>query len=182
MIEVKVQRPRCDGCENISYYSEQLPKTLYGTTLSFGQRYCTFGKKVHKFHGNDPKAIVPDWCPKRKLPVELRIYSFNDIKSRFTYEMFASDERHFITPLAYRYAVRYSGFSRLDAYEFLKRHKTASISKLYGLTLYDGEILEIDDGLMPYFFLRYNAMLFSVPFDRVRAQENVWEKLENEHN
>ena len=42
--------------------------------MHMGERFCTGGKRARKFKRSDPKIYVPDWCPTRKKPCELRVY------------------------------------------------------------------------------------------------------------
>ena len=36
------------------------------------------GKRAREMKKQDPKVYPPSWCPKRKDPIELRLYAYKD--------------------------------------------------------------------------------------------------------
>lgn len=176
---IKVKKPQCIGCEHNIYYTGQQETLSCDTTFQFGCRYCCCGKKPRQFRSADPKTLVPIWCPKRNNPPELYIYGFKDYNCKLTYYLMSRDKCANFAPLAYRYAVRYRGHSHIDAYDFWRQHITKTVFDIYGFNLYAGEILEIDDGLMPTFFYQGKVALTPILFDRAIARQNQLEEQPN---
>ena len=71
-----LRKETCYECEKHLRYMESSPAKQMGVTMHMGERFCTGDKRARKFKRNDPKIYVPSWCPKRKLPSELRVYCF----------------------------------------------------------------------------------------------------------
>lgn len=79
----------------------------------------------------------------------------------------------------YQYAMRYEGVSKLTARELESLESSGTLEQLLGTPVTAEEIIEIDDGLTPYFFYVQNAYtVWCIPFDGEKARQN---KLEDAH-
>lgn len=75
---MQLRKETCIGCECELQYTKSIPTKQMGVMMHMGERFCTGGKRARKFKRSDPKIYVPDWCPKRKKPCELRVYCFKN--------------------------------------------------------------------------------------------------------
>lgn len=75
-----LRKVTCSECKSHLHYMENMSVKKNGVTMHFGDRFCMGGKKPRKFGRGDPKIYVPTWCPKRKVPSELRIYGFKSVE------------------------------------------------------------------------------------------------------
>lgn len=103
-----LRKETCYECEKHFRYMESSPAKQMGVTMHMGERFCTGGKRARKFKRNDPKIYVPSWCPKRKLPSELRVYCFKSTVDWMLHERLCYDLGKEISPEAHRYAVLYN--------------------------------------------------------------------------
>lgn len=181
MIKIKVRQSRCAGRECYMTYSGSIPKKIKGVFLKPGCRYCTGGKRTRQFQRRDPKVYVPSWCPLRKLPATLRIYCYKSNNRALLRLLLKLDGVNY-TPIAYDYAMRYEGSTTLTARNLEDWKGDETLEQFLGIAVNLEEIVEIDDGLSPYFFYaRYVRNVFSlccIPFDGEKARQN---KLEDIH-
>ena len=138
MADNRIPNARCCDCDALVRHTGQ-PQKVRGTILQPGLRYCMGFKRPRCFQNHDPKINAPKWCPKRLNPAALRIYGFKDENAQHMYDVFGGIYAH-------RYAVRYTGTTYQNANSILKDEIPN------GLRLEEGEVLEIDDGLLPIFF------------------------------
>lgn len=103
-----LRKATCYECEKHLRYMESSPAKQMGVTMHMGERFCTGGKRARKFKRNDPKIYVPSWCPKRKLPSELRVYCFKSTEDWMQHERLCYDLGKEVSPEARRYAVLYN--------------------------------------------------------------------------
>ncbi len=176
MIERKVDKPRCGSRPCYLYCSGDIPQKVKGKTLLPGKRYCAGGKRIKPFRSGDPKVYTPSWCPLRKAPAELRIYC---LKNSFTWMvayMLRKDGVEY-SPSAADYAVRYEGTTDLTAWEFQRELHEKSADELLGAAVHTDEIVEIDDGLTPYyfFFSEQRPMPCAILFSGETARKNQLE-------
>ena len=75
-----LRKATCSECKSHLHYMENMSVKKNGVTMHFGDRFCMGGKKPRKFGRGDPGIYVPTWCPKRKVPSELRIYGFKSVE------------------------------------------------------------------------------------------------------
>ena len=178
MIKKKVCKPRCTGRECYHNYNGLVPQKIKGIFLKPGCRYCTGGKRTRQFKGRDPKTYVPSWCPLQKsLPI-LRIYHYKNIQTALLRLLLDRDNVEH-NPSEYQYAMRYEGVSKLTARELESWESSGTLEQLLGTSVTAEEIIEIDDGLTPYFFYVQNAYtVWCIPFDGEKARQN---KLEDAH-
>lgn len=140
-----------------------------------GSRYCSSGKRVRVFKSSDPKVYVPSWCPRRKFPTELRVYCYKDNNTWYLRQLLKESGVH-STPSGYEYAVRYEDSVALTAHDFYEQIQCRPIADILGFQVSIDEVIEIDDGLVPYYFhvRECGADVFTY-FDRDRARKNKLE-------
>ena len=111
-----LRKVTCSECKSHLHYMENMSVKKNGVTMHFGDRFCMGGKKPRKFGRGDPKIYVPTWCPKRKVPSELRIYGFKSVEQWMLHHDMCEQLGTDISPSAFRYAVAYElhAFGRTD--------------------------------------------------------------------
>lgn len=167
-----VSRPRCLDCEYHYTHTKSNPEILGGTLLQFGHNYCKAKKKARHFKSHDPKIYVPSWCPRLKLPAEYRVYAYKDTDTWYLNHVMMGGQ---FPPSGYQCAVRLSGTTNVSAASFWDDVKYTSPSKLLGFPINTDEILEIDDGVKPYFFHIKDGVVDIIPlFDSITAQKNTY--------
>lgn len=168
-----LRKPTCVGCPHDLHFGEFTPKRQYGVMMHCGERFCIGSKRARRFKRGDPKVNVPDWCPKRKIPCELRIYGFKDENAEMLHYLLCAGTENTSTPSAHRYALKREAHTELQPAEFWSRCAIEPYSDLLGFELGLYEVLEIDDGLKPAFFYRTEDGLVLEPyFDAERARKN----------
>lgn len=171
--------PTCPGCQ----YHQVVGGTVSGT------RYCNgFPKrrKPKRFRKSDPKYKPPKWCPRRISPPVCRVYGFIDEDASMTNWLLnreaavvqSGNERDtYLSVSASHYRLRLELPLGLTAKQFyaamLSDVSTCVTSKIRNQVEY-GEVIEIDDGLKPYYF--YFDTFKVIPllhFDRSRVQADA---------
>lgn len=159
--------PYCPGCP---YHQ------LVGCT-----RYCNgFPKKrrPRRFRSSDPKYKPPKWCPRLVSPPVCRVYGFADEKSEYMDWLLNRKDYKpgkYISHSESRYRLRCEVSLGLTAKRFYAAAQTESVESLFsdaGADLEYGEVIEIDDGLKPYYFyyLNYGKVVLLYSFDRTKVQ------------
>lgn len=167
-----ISRPRCIGCEFRYTHLDAKPQMLGGTLLQFGNTYCKVKKKVRMFRPRDPKIYVPSWCPRLKVPAEFRVYAYKDVNTWFLNRDL--DPKY--PPSGHQCAVRVSGVVELSAEAFWEQLEENPPSKLLGVTVHNGGIIEIDDGVKPYFFHVKSMGVAHLPYFRAEdARRNTYQ-------
>lgn len=163
--------PFCPGCQ----YHQVVGGVVSGT------RYCNgFPKKrkPKRFKQSDPKYKPPKWCPRLISPPVCRVYGFADEKSEFL-EWYLNRRDYkpgaHIFPSEFHYRLRCEADLRMTAKQFYDAMQRESVEQIFsdaGMELEYGEVIEIDDGLRPYYFyyLNYDRLLPLDSFDRLRVQ------------
>lgn len=173
----KLYLPMCTGCPHDLHYLDFVPRKQYGVMMRCGEHYCTGGKRARSFKKRDPKSRVPDWCPKRKHPCELRVYALKSTEDWFFHSMLEQDIGKGFGPSAHRYALRFEGTIQLTPQEFWKRCDQEPAAGLLPIPIQLYEVLELDDGLKPAFFYKDRTGFRLVSdFDAERARKNVMEE------
>lgn len=173
-----VRKPRCSTCPYRFMYLETVPRREGGVNLQFGREYCKAGKTYRQFKAKDPKTYPPEWCPKRKIPSEFRIYAFKDVNTWYLHRCVTQSSA---APSAYQCAVRCSGTTDLSPASFLSLLEEKSASQLLGVEVRNGEVVEIDDGLKPYcFYITVDRIQVLPLWDTSRARQNTYERNESE--
>ena len=161
-------------------YSDSVPKKVKGVFLKFGYRYCTSGKRIREFKPRDPKVYIPSWCPRKKEPAELRIYCYKDDKAQFL-QFLLGEEGISNGPFEFDYAVRYEGHTELSAAAFQEMIDGQIPSEILGIKVHGKEVIEIDDGIVPYYFYLVEPFIVrSIFFDAEKARINRLEKKPDE--
>lgn len=179
--------PTCPGCQ----YHQSVGDGLLQT------RYCNgFDKKrkSKRFKRSDPKYKPPKWCPRLISPPVCRVYGFVNSEAAVTDWLLnreataaksGNEQEAYRSVSEYRYKLRCELSLGLTAKQFyaamLSDVSTCVTSKIRNQVEY-GEIIEIDDGLKPYYF--YFDSFRVIPllhFDRSRVQLEEGKIEENEH-
>ena len=173
-------KPRCSSCEYYGVHNESVPKKVAGAFLRVGCRYCSGGKRIRVFKRSDPKVYIPSWCPRRKESAELRVYCYKDTDAWFLSFLFEQDGAH-RSAHGYEYAVRHECSTELTAKGFYESTEHKLISDVLGFPVQVNEVIEIDDGLRPYFFVvhEYGVELLAY-FDRDSARKNKLDRTDLE--
>lgn len=149
-----VRKPTCLGCPHNLYYKDRVPTKQLGVMMHAGERFCTYEKRARKFKGRDPKMYVPSWCPRRKNPCEVRIYTLKSISDQLLHYHLSQDLGGSFSPHAHRYALRAQTHTQLTPKEFWERCCTESSEDLLDTSVHNYEVVEIDDGLAPTYFYK----------------------------
>lgn len=168
--------PSCAGCPHDLSYLDSIPQRKFGVMMHCGEHYCTGGKRARRFKRSDPKTRVPQWCPRRKNPCGLRIYTLKNEDEWLLHHMLSQGMGHAASPAGHRYALRFEGTTQLSPCEFWRRCELEPAADLLSLQIELYEVLEIDDGLEPvYFYRTESGLVLERSFDRARAQSSaVW--------
>ncbi len=157
--KVTFPEPDCHCCE--CYSTQGLPP--FETRLCMGGKWKRRGRR---FRASDPQYKVPKWCPKR-LPVSVcRIYGFADEMSRAMETTAILLQKDTYSPLPFHYKLRAEVPLGLSAKAFYQATQEQTLEDILpGQQVECGEVLEIDDGLKPYYFVRMNSMtVLPIPF------------------
>lgn len=173
----KLYQPLCSSCPHNLSYLDSIPQKKFGVMMHCGERFCTGGKRARRFKRNDSKIHVPQWCPKRKNPCELRIYALKSRTDWWTHDYLYRDAGKDFSVSAHRYALRYEGTIDLSPYEFWKRIDEEPYAGLLPASVELYEVLEFDDGLKPVFFYKdIGDFRLMHSFNTGRARKNVMEE------
>ena len=168
-----LRKETCYECEKHLRYMESNPTKQMGVTMHMGERFCTGGKRARKFKRNDPKIYVPSWCPKRKLPSELRVYCFKSTIDWMLHERLCYDLGKEVSPEAHRYAVLYELHTPFSPMEFARRCNEEPDAETVGAAVHRHYVVEIDDGISPAFFYKTKRGYRLEPlFDAAAARRN----------
>lgn len=174
MPRATVHAPTCALCKSYLMFSEESPKHQNGVAMHPGERYCTGFRKARRFKRGDPRIYVPSWCPKRKRPCALRVYSFTDEQNAYLHIMLSRDLGRAISSDARRYAVLHELETDLTPKEFWSRCKRESDAALVGAAVHLYYIVEVDDGIAPVCFYKTpEGYQVASGFDTERARKNV---------
>lgn len=180
MARANIRKTQCMDCPAHILSAKRNSPAIGGIQMIVGQRYCTGGKKPKQFRPKDPKTYPPSWCPKLKNPAEYRIYAYKDSQTWILQRMLRSDGIQ-TSPSGYNCAVRASGHIELTARSFWEQLEDTSPSKLLGVPVHTDEVVEIDDGIKPWFFHICEDSVKVLPvFDAERARKNQYEADDDE--
>ena len=100
------------------------------------------------------------------------VYCYKDTDAWFLSFLFEQDGAH-CSPHGYEYAVRHECSTELTAKGFYESTEHKLISDVLGFSVQTNEVIEIDDGLRPYyFFIREYGVELLTYFDRDSARKN----------
>ena len=113
------------------------------------------------FQKKDIKRRPPDWCPQRLKTSVCRIYGFRDALQEsldLDYRLALKLEKaDWCFPMGHRYVLRHEFPLGMTAEKFYAAVQELVVDEvLNGTPVRNGELIEIDDGLAPYFFYVYN--------------------------
>lgn len=172
-----LRRPSCVSCPHDLYYGDAVSKKQYGVMMHCGEHFCTGGKRARRFKRSDPKVAVPQWCPKRKSPCEVRIYALKSEQDRQMFFFLSSDLNDPLYISEYRYALASSTRIELTPQEFWSSCQNEPYTELLDADIPLYSVVEIDDGLAPAFFYRTVDGLRIVPhFNTEKALANRMEE------
>ena len=175
MAREKIRRFCCRDCPDCFTYGETVPQKVPGAFLKFGGRYCRGGKKTREFKPRDPKVYPPSWCPKLKSPAEYRVYAYKDTDAWYKHVLLRSIGL-LNRPYGFEFAVRTEGHTTLSASGFWAEVRYKSAAEVLGVSVHSDEVIEIDDGLRPSFFLVENGkVIVLTSFQRDKALMNKFE-------
>ena len=169
----KVLLPTCMECPCYLLFDERFAIKRNGILMKPGERYCLGKKKAVRFTPKDPKKYPPSWCPKRKSPCEVRVYGFKSTRDWYLHERLCRDLGKELSPDASRYCVEQECTTELTPQRFWDGLEEKCVSELLPVTVYEHNVIEIDDGLKPVCFYKTETSLVIVPyFDTARARAN----------
>ena len=158
------------GCEQCQYHQR-------AGGIS-GDRYCTGfkRKKPKRFRRSDPVSKAPKWCPKCIDPPICRIHGFKDERSAymdFLWRMeYRAGQLKTISPASFHYKLRTELQLGMTAKQFFGASQE---NPLHDVLLEDvdaGEIIEINDGLQPYYFYVLDfATVIPLPYFRFPTKD-----------
>lgn len=173
MLEVKVRQPKCIFCPHHHRHTEACGKKLKGVYLQPFSRYCTVGKRPRVFKPKDPKEKMPTWCPRRITPCAVRVYHYKSPDTQLLQSLLRQiGMEPYVS--ATDYVVCYERHVDISAKEFQNEVSFLNLPDRLGFPLRPREVLEIDDGLHPYFFhLDDELCLHCIPFRKEDCSRNT---------
>lgn len=174
MANIEVRPPQCNGRACFHHYSGMYPRKIKGAFLKPDCSYCTGGRKIQIFKQRETKQ-TPSWCPLRIIPCILRIYQYKDSNTRL-FHLLASFKSTIRRPYGGDYALRYEGTIPLNPVGFHEMIHTRPLEQILEIPVEVNEVIEIYDGLTPYYFWAKDIFsLSSIPFDGEKARLNTLE-------
>ena len=125
-------------------------------------RYCAGfkRKKPKRFRRSDPISKAPKWCPRRIAPSICRIYGFKDERSAYMdllwREEYRAGQLKTISPASFHYNFKMEIQLGMTAKQFFDASQESPLRDILSEEVDDGEIIEIDDGLQPYYFYAFD--------------------------
>ncbi len=163
--------PGCGSCPHLQYVGGNVLNT----------RYCNGfpkKKKSRRFRSSDPKIKAPKWCPRRLPSPVCRVYGFANERSKamdfLTSRHFDRKHDQYIYPSPYHYKLRLETPLGINARTFFERASHSDLDDfLMEADVSLGEVVEIDDGLHPYYFyyLSWGCFVLAPSFDPSKIQK-----------
>lgn len=153
MKKISFPEPACRfNCPHFKIVGAMLNETCYCMKK---------GRKGKQFQKKDIKRRPPDWCPQRLKTSVCRIYGFRDALQEsldLDYRLALKLEKaDWCFPMGHRYVLRHEFPLGMTAEKFYAAVQELVVDEvLNGTPVRNGELIEIDDGLAPYFFYVYN--------------------------
>lgn len=147
------------GCYSCPHHT-MLGNGIFGTRVCMGVK----SKKGKRFRNSDPQYKPPKWCPKRLPSKVCRIYrpanEMYESMERDTHLSLEAEKLEHYPLLTYRYdpvprREFATDISARELYERAKKELPEAI--LDEADLQVGDVIEIDDGLRPYYFYYYSS-------------------------
>ena len=141
-------------------------------------RYCNGFKrrKPKRFGRSDPVFKAPKWCPRRITPPICRVHGFKDERSAYM-DLLWRAEYHAgrletVSPSPFHYAPRTEIPLGMTARQFFDATQEGPLADILPEKVSDGEIIEIDDGLRPYYFYKLDyATVIPLPYFRLKGDK-----------
>lgn len=167
------------SCRNCQYFQEQgLPFCSDRYCKGFSQK-----RKPKRFRSSDPKFKAPKWCPRRLTPPVCRVYGFANEESRgmdiFTRRRFDPKKDRYISVSSSRYKLLLETPLGMKAKAFYEAVETGDVYDILPVDVLEpGIVVEIDDGLKPYYFyfLSWSRAVPVYSFDLARVQKPAFEQ------
>ena len=130
-------------------------------------RYCmgTGRKRGKRFKKSDPQCKAPRWCPKRLSPKICRVYRLSGENERLMEQMRRAEMRpqkhknYSVFWHRYEQEPRYESPIFLTAKQFYEQaNRERADNILEDFQTEYGDVIEIDDGLQPYYFYCFDFM------------------------
>ena len=173
----RLRGARCLGCPVYLHFEKVVPEKRKGVMMRRGERFCMFEKKARRFLPSESEMTIPNWCPRRKNPCELRIYSFRSVDEAAMHHAVCSRIGSPVEPSCYQCALAYELHTELTPLEFWIQCAEKSDAELLGAAVHLYHVVEIDDGVKPVFFYKtmkgYRVM---VSFHAEQARKNKREE------
>lgn len=167
------RKPVCADCPHNLHYSDSIPKRVMGVMMHLGEHFCTGVKKARRFKQSDPQIYVPSWCPKRKTPCELHVYTFKSANEWWLHMSLEKSLGRSLLPEGHNYALVKSLTTELSPREFWKRLESEPYQDILDIRLEPYSVVEIDDGLKPAFFYYVDeGFTLIYAFNAEAAQKN----------
>jgi len=167
------RRPTCIGCPHKIMHESPIPMKKMGVMMHMGEWFCVGGRKARRFKRSDPKLYTPDWCPKRKNPCELRVYTYKSSEDRLMHAMLSSSLHQELSPEGYHYALKQKLHTELTPRKFWEQFCCESSAEPLSADVELHDVVEIDDGLKPVFFYKSEQGYQVVPhFNAETARKN----------
>ena len=149
-------------------------------------RYCSgFPKKrkAKRFRASDPRYKPPKWCPRLISPPACRVYGFKDQESELAAWMLNQDAASakgihgqevspFVSACHYKLRLELPlAITAKQFYDAMQFEADTCVTDEVRNQVEYGEVIEIDDGLKPYYFYYTSLRVIPLPyFDRSRVQ------------
>jgi len=105
----------------------------------------------------------------------LRVYCYKDSNTWYLHHLIESRGIQ-SSPSGFEYAVRYEGTVKSTVREFYEQLQQKFVSDILGFHVGTNEIIEIDDGLVPYYFhISDHGVNVLTCFNRDTARKNKLE-------
>ncbi len=143
--------PVCPSCSYHQYVGIGASETRY--CMGFPKR-----RKPKRFSRSDSQYKPPKWCPLRISPPVCRVYGFVNEESEYTdwlmnRRYYDSRKEPHISASSFHYKLRLELTPNLTAKQFFEAEQLEGVHKvLPDANTAPGEVIEIDDGLKPYYF------------------------------
>ena len=134
-------------------------------------------KKPKRFRRSDPVSKAPKWCPRRVDPPICRIHGFKDERSAYMdflwREEYKAGQLKTVSPAPFHYKLRTEIQLGMTAKQFFDASREGSLRDVMLEEVNNGEIIEIDDGLQPYYFyvLDFDTVI-PLPYFRLASAIN----------
>lgn len=143
--------------------------------MSLTDNFCCARRRPRKV-----KSVqTPLWCPRRKSPCELRIYSLINAETKLKNLPFYVEYNVTLNPSPKDYAMAYEGHTTLSPWDFGRRLASDPGSIILDREVALCDVVEIDDGIEPVYFYKENDdYRVILDFDTAVARANEYKALE----